>query len=248
MTPPRFISRPTRLLTMFGVITAMALSGATAYISPAHAATNSVSNTAFIDGAATYCSGTLISQHHVLTARHCLAAGPANTVSFGDEINHSRTHAVVDQAIHDEADIAVLTLDQPVTYVTPAPINTTQQFQGDDFYVTGFNGRSAHGSQAVTRTGFMMDERWLDEFGLVITGIYDATFSNGDSGAGIKDGNGAVIGVHDFSYDQRHDIGGGASMYRYGAWVIGQINKPITPEVSQPAEKLPTTPRGSLSS
>lgn len=79
-----------------------------------------------------YCTGTLIAPKTVLTAAHCIEAygsGDFYVVGFGSSINSlSRTAQVAQQFAHPSYrggswDFGILRLAQPVTGVTPIPIN-----------------------------------------------------------------------------------------------------------------------------
>lgn len=212
MNASRFFSR-SALPSLLALVSACSL---IAQASPAHA----VSNNTFLKTTTSYCSATLISEQHVLTARHCLNRGPATSVSFGDQIDHNRRHAVVHTVVHPDADLAVLTLDGPVTYVQPAAINTAKQFVGAPVNVTGFAGNYKQGQWAHQTHGTVTDHQWDSRYGFSMNSLFNDRVIPGDSGSGIKDTNGNIVGVSDYTQDGFEFRSGGATMHTYGQWVV----------------------------
>lgn len=212
MNASRFFSR-SALMSLLALVSAC---GVIAQASPAHA----VSNNTFLNTTTSYCSATLISQQHVLTARHCLNSGPATSVSFGDQIDHTRRHTVVHTVVHPDADLAVLTLDGPVTYVQPAAINTAKQFIGAPVNVTGFAGNYKQGQWAHQAHGAVTDHQWYSHYGFSMNSLFNDRVIPGDSGSGIKDSNGDIVGVSDYTNRGFEFRSGGVTMHTYGQWVV----------------------------
>lgn len=212
MNASRFISRS----ALMSLLALASTCGFVAQASPAHA----VSNNTFLKTTASYCSATLISEQHVLTARHCLNRGPATSVSFGDQIDHNRRRAVVHTVVHPNADLAVLTLDGPVTYVQPAAINTAKQFVGAPVNVTGFAGNYKQGQWAHQAHGAVTDHQWDSRYGFSMNSLFNDRVIPGDSGSGIKDANGNIVGVSDYTHKGFEFRSGGVTMHTYGQWVV----------------------------
>jgi V8-like Glu-specific endopeptidase len=159
------------------VIGATSLACLTATALPAAAITNGrpdgnghpsvgglVAEQAYSDGTWTYCSGTLIAPSVFLTAAHCgEGEGEQVRITFdtayqdGDPVYAGTFHADP-QYTHqqnDPHDIAVVTLEQPVTGITPAQLPKAESLsrlkQGQEFTSVGYgayevtSGPGGHG-------------------------------------------------------------------------------------------------------
>jgi hypothetical protein len=130
---------------------------------------------AFLKGASeatlgSHCTGTLIGCSTFLTARHCVdseidAAGPARPEEFANYrvfLQHAGVFGVTAIATRTDyafpfADLAVVTLAQPVNGVTPTPINSAMTVaNGTEGVIVGF-GRSGgtRSDYGIKRTGFV---------------------------------------------------------------------------------------------
>jgi len=111
----------------------------------------------------TTCSGTLITQHHVLTAGHCISGKSASNVSFtlGAAINALSLQDVYTGSTLDGTDIGIVNLAQPITSVTPAARFTGTNEVGMTGASVGFghtgNGNTGDTQVSATKRAFQND-------------------------------------------------------------------------------------------
>lgn len=166
-------------------------------------------------GASYVCSGTLITEVHVLTAKHCV-----HDTNTDEQILESATATIglnrtapTDTgtvstdgvAIHPTADLAVLTLDRPVDNTTPAPVLAKEIDDNGYAVASGFG--TGDGNMPLEHMGeASIRLRGKQEFRL--DGMADTTqvgyfgtptgndrITQGDSGGPLHDYN-QVIGVN----------------------------------------------------
>jgi V8-like Glu-specific endopeptidase len=169
------------------------------------------------------CSGTLIDAQHILTAGHCVEAdtdcdgstwpwlfgfyfeapGRLHTLTSDDVYQCAR---VVVYQNDDRGDFAVVELDRPVVGHTPAPIRRTQPSVGMPLTVIGTpNGiplKIAGNAHLVSIAGATL--------------VADIDAFEGNSGSGVFDDDGAIVGI---------EVAGADDWVENGpCWIINQIN------------------------
>jgi hypothetical protein len=170
---------------------------------------------------ASWCSATLIADDLVLTAGHCVAytpcdeqlivfdyayqAKPQDLMQVARDISPANVYRclatvafvhTIDYDTHRGADVAILRLDRKVTDRAPATLgwNTTAR-NGSAAYLVGHPS----GLPQKLATGRIVDGGTNPEYI-----VHDADSKGGNSGGGIFDANGTLLGVHSHSSGVRY--------------------------------------------
>ena len=216
------------------------------------------------------CSGTLIGCDTFLTAAHCVCPTDGPDCQGGTPVEPMRVFfqnagffEVTSARVHPgfnfpDNDIAVLTLAQPVTGITPTPLQDSAPGMGTDGVIVGF-GRTGGSDytyglkyEGPVTTGSCPDG--IDPTGKVcwtFNGTGDANTCNGDSGGPLFFESGGVVRVGgttsggvdvaclagDNSYDN--------DVFTYKAFIeagspIAQASCGALPQVGSPAVRVET--------
>lgn len=139
----------------------------------------------FADG---HCSGTVVAKNVILTAAHCVSGYPWMVVIDGTPANIERTHL-------DGGDQARIEVD--ISFAAWAEVGPPVK-RGDRVFLYGNPGEL----RDVLRRGYVAGEG----NGLLLT---DINIGHGDSGAGVFNDRGQVVGVVSGYYLHRVFIIGG---------------------------------------
>ncbi|MFJ4694068.1 S1 family peptidase [Streptomyces sp. NPDC088766] len=150
------------------------------------------------DGSLARCSGVLIDDTWVLTAKHCLGPSPSSmTVYAGSlHLNSGYKRGLKGFTGWSQADVALLELDQPVPLATPiAPQAGVYPAVGTNLAASGW-GRVA-GGQWPTRLNVAtvrVDEYRINENHIIHLnlGRGDGIQAHGDSGGPVMDAHGIL--------------------------------------------------------
>lgn len=203
--------------------------------------------------AAIQCSGTLISSNKFLTAAHCIEDNP-NAAGYWVFFQHagSRSVAEIDwpereyQELGDAADIAVLTLNEPVHVIRPTPVNKIAEvIPGTNGVIIGFGrtGGSPTGGwkedYGIKRFGFVETDICKDRlaggdhicwnFSSVMAGSeLRSNTCNADSGGGLvnTDGRSFVVGITTAGELENCGVGDHSwdlNIFRWKGWIAEQV-------------------------
>ncbi|MDO4686283.1 MAG: trypsin-like serine protease [Corynebacterium sp.] len=183
------------------------------------------------------CSGTLINPTWVLSAKHCVGNGDANSISVNNEIRHA-----ANVYMHPTVELAVIELNAPVG-APPTPLNGHHLGPGVVGVVEGWGGVAQHHflqPQAADATvqrrvfnvpGAAPDQQLLEAW------VHGGRITHGDSG-GPFIVNGALAGVTAYS-NQGNDPAGTVAWYvpvaEHLDWIHRQTGIPVPPPGGFPA-------------
>lgn len=174
------------------VTTAVALS--LGIVAPSHAvvggtATNQPS-LAYVGLGEQQCTGALVTPEWVLSARHCLGAGPS-TIGVGGQVFRA-----VEQIPHPTADIALIKLDRP-SGTAPMTLSSNNLSFGEKTIAAGWGGIThghAQWAEATTQRRVTNVPGPDRQAVLIEQWISQGILRQGDSGGPLMEGN-AVVGV-----------------------------------------------------
>ena len=204
-----------------------------------------------------FCTGTLITSTHVLTAAHCAEAilrlgdEDSGTFEVGRQVYRTtQVHIIpsfdADQFIHD---VAVLVLSEPVLDIEPAELSAVPPNVGELVTIVGFGGQGtpeggSDGSFGTKLVGqVVVDHVTANEFSWIFNDLSESNPAPGDSGgpvfidgeqglllAGIvSSGTTADAALGDITFNMRVDA--------YEPWITEIVFSSLPP--AEPPDDLP---------
>ncbi len=159
------------------------------------------------------CGATLVNSNTAITAAHCIAASyrdyfiePSDGVIYPVEI--------IAVNAFETSDLAVLRIEE-LLYQPVATVSTGEPRFGEDIWVIGCGG----GECDALSKGIVSKLGVIDHYDMVAN-QFDVTAWYGNSGGGIFDATGELVGV----VSQFGPQGGGKVGWMYGC-TVGAINK-----------------------
>jgi len=157
---------------------------------------------ALLHNGETVCTGTLIGNGSVLTARHCFGVKP-DPKDFQVFLQHSGIRKIsgIEFPQQDDVDLAVLCLERPATGIMPSSMPAALTMEGNGRKIVGFGSTSPNGSDSgVKRHGSIVTSLCSPASINHVCWVYDPVAKLLDPGSNVcgRDSGGPVGRAFEF--------------------------------------------------
>lgn len=191
-------------------------------------------------GYASACTATLIGSKTVLSAAHCvdgLSSGYFRIGGYQYTTAKLIPHPDFSMQNPFSPDIAVITLQQVVSGITPKPLATNAPKVGDSLVIVGFGITSEYSQdmgtkRVTTNTIEQLGNNWLRYFG---SSGSEGTICSGDSGGPsfrVDNGVETLVGIHSTSSVPCGNDGNDIRVDTYYNWIVDQGAGDVGPYAS----------------